>query len=120
MNYYQLIPAPDVPIHGGPRLSLCWWFNGPNAQPSSAFRKKIYADGQVIQAALNSRIATLAKKHGAVTPDISNLFGSNGLCAKSNTGSSQVLFDDNYWRSGHPTALGQQLIANMVLKSLGQ
>ena len=106
LNYYQIIPEPDVPLTGHTRV--CQDLRA--AKPGGAFRTDLRAQADFVQRELNGTIeAAAAEYKDVLMVDIGNLFEGHELCT-----ADRWLFDGT-WDAAHPNAAGQQQIADAVL-----
>jgi hypothetical protein len=112
VDYYQIVPGPKDPLfNDGSFICTDLRF----AVPGSEFRTNIYNDAQLLLGNLNATIRHVADSHPEVVfADIAHVFDGHAMCSAPNGSSGTSRIFTEAWRAAHPTALGQQEIADRL------
>jgi hypothetical protein len=119
VNYYQIVPGPDTQLVNETSSALCAGFEAQSVRKGRDWRVAISEKANFVQGQLNSTIRGAANSFSDVKlVDISSLFGGVEMCAPHS-----LLFDGfskfGTSTAGHPTALGQRIIADAILRVCG-
>jgi hypothetical protein len=106
LNYYQLIPEPQVDLQGTTALCRSMRAHGRNPQ----WRIRVWNEAEFVQDQLNSVIASAAERYpGVALVDIAGVLSGHEFCT-----ADTWLFSGVH-DAGHPTAIGQRYIAQAAL-----